>query len=257
MAELHVIAPTTIPETQKLRVGAYVRVSTDSEDQENSFLTQYDFYSQFIQSKSEWEFVDMYADEAVTGTKVDKRDEFNRMMDDCRDGKIDLILVKSASRFARNTYDGLNAVRELKSMGIDVVFEENGIDTRKMIGESELITAYSIAQEESVSTSNNVKMGVRFRMRNGTFKQGQAPYGFKVKDGVFTIIEEEAEIVRLIFIAYKEGKSMRNIANELTEMGIKSHKIYSDKCQVQRRCTLSEIIYNRVSVQIGHKPRGT
>lgn len=220
--EVIVIPPTkNMLKPKKIRTAAYARVSSDSDDQFNSFMTQMDYYTQYINANPTMEFVDMYADEAVTGTKVDKRDEFNRMMDDCRDGKIDLILVKSASRFARNTYDGLNAVRELKSMGIDVVFEENGIDTRKMIGESELITAYSIAQEESVSTSNNVKMGVRFRMRNGTFKQGQAPYGFKVKDGVFTIIEEEAEIVRLIFIAYKEGKSMRNIANELTEMGIK------------------------------------
>ena len=196
--EVIVIPPTKgMLNPKKIRTAAYARVSSDSEDQFNSFMTQMDYYTKYINANPTMEFVDMYADEAVTGTKVDKRDEFNRMMHDCREGKIDLILVKSASRFARNTYDGLNAVRELKSMGINVVFEENGIDTRTMIGESELITAYSIAQEEAVSTSKNVKMGMRFRMRNGTYKQGQAPYGFRVCDGVFTIIEEEAEIVRL------------------------------------------------------------
>lgn len=220
--EVIVIPPTKgMLNTRKIRTAAYARVSSDSDDQFNSFMTQMDYYTKYINANPTMEFVDMYADEAVTGTKVDKRDEFNRMMDDCREGKIDLILVKSASRFARNTYDGLNAVRELKSLGIDVIFEENGIDTRTMIGESELITAYSIAQEEAVSTSKNVQMGVRVRMRNGTFKQGKAPYGFRVCDGVFTIIEEEAEIVRLIFLAYKEGKSFLKIANELTEMGIK------------------------------------
>ena len=220
--EVIVIPPTKdMLNPKKIRTAAYARVSSDSEDQFNSFMKQMDYYTKYINANPTMEFVDMYADEAVTGTKVDKRDEFNRMMHDCREGKIDLILVKSASRFARNTYDGLNAVRELKSMGINVVFEENGIDTRTMIGESELNTAYSIAQEEAVSTSKNVKMGMRFRMRNGTYKQGQAPYGFRVCDGVFTIIEEEAEIVRLIFLAYKEGKSLQKIANELTEMGIK------------------------------------
>ncbi len=219
--EIIIIPPTKHnAEKKKIRTAAYARVSSDKNDQLNSFMTQMDYYTSHINANPDMEFVDLYADEAVTGTKVDKRDEFNRMMQDSKDGKIDLIMVKSASRFARNTYDGLNAVRELKKMGVNVVFEENGIDTRTMIGESELITAYSIAQEEAVSTSKNVRMGVRFRMRNGTFKQGQAPYGFKVCDGVFTVIPEEAEIVRLIFIAYREGKSLRKIADELTELGI-------------------------------------
>ena len=150
MAELHVIAPTTIPETQKLRVGAYVRVSTDSEDQENSFLTQYDFYSQFIQSKSEWEFVDMYADEGITGTEMKKRDDFNRMVEDCQEGRLDLILTKSISRFARNTYDCISTVRELKKYGANVFFEKEGIDTRKMSSEVELTMLSSFAQEESI-----------------------------------------------------------------------------------------------------------
>lgn len=243
-SEVIVIPPTKgMLKPKKIRTAAYARVSSDSDDQFNSFMTQMDYYTKYINANPTMEFVDMYADEAVTGTKVDKRDEFNRMMDDCREGKIDLILVKSASRFARNTYDGLNAVRELKSMGINVVFEENGIDTRTMMGESELITAYSIAQEEAVSTSKNVQMGIRFRMRNGTFKQGQAPYGYKVKDGVFTIIEEEAEIVRLIFLAYKEGKSMLKIAQELTEMGIKKNNGFEKWTQKHIKYILSNVRY--------------
>lgn len=132
--EVIVIPPTKgMLNSKKIRTAAYARVSSDSEDQLNSFMTQMDYYTKYISTNPTMEFVDLYADEAVTGTKVDKRDEFNRMMQDCREGKIELILVKSASRFARNTYDGLNAVRELKSMGVNVVFEENGIDTRTMI----------------------------------------------------------------------------------------------------------------------------
>ena len=135
MAELHVIAPTITPEIEKLRVGAYVRVSTDSEDQENSFLIHYDYYSNLIQSKEEWEFVDMYADEGITGTDMKKRDDFNRMVEDCQDGRIDLILTKSISRFARNTYDCISTVRELKRYGANVFFEKEGIDTRNMSSE--------------------------------------------------------------------------------------------------------------------------
>ncbi len=222
--EIIVIPPTkTTIGKKKTRTAAYARVSTDSEDQLNSFITQMDYYTKYINNNPEMEFVDLYADEGVTGTKTDKRDEFNRMMQDCRNGKIDLILTKSASRFARNTFDGLNAVRELKKLGIGVVFEENGIDTRTMVGESELTAVYSIAQEEAMSISKNVRMGVQYRMRTGTFKQGQAPYGYKVTNGIFTIIESEAEIVRMIFIAYREGKSMRKIASELNEMGIEKN----------------------------------
>ena len=153
-------------------------------------------------------------------TKIDKRGDFMRMLEDCRQGKIDCIITKSVSRFARNTFDCISTVRELKSMGINIIFEENGIDTRRITGESELIALCSIAQEESISISKNVTMAMRHRMRNGTFKQGTAPYGYKVTDGKFIIIEQEAEIVRLIFTAYKEGKSLLKISNELKEMEI-------------------------------------
>ena len=222
MAEIIVIPPRKAAEQtiKKLRTAAYARVSSDSEDQKNSFLTQMDYYKQYINKNPEMEFVDLYADEAVTGTKKEKRDGFLKMIADCKEGKIDLILTKSVSRFARNTYDCISTVRELKSMGVNVVFEENEIDTRTIATESELIAIASIAQEESVSTSNNLKIAIRSRMKNGTFKQGTAPYGYSVKDGIFTIIPERAEIVQLMFRAYKEGKSLLKIADELTDMKI-------------------------------------
>ena len=222
MPEIIVIPPTKTAdgEMKKIRTAAYARVSSDSDEQQNSFLTQMDYYTQYIKDNPSMQFVDLYADEAVTGTKMDKRNDFMRMLEDCRQGKIDCIITKSVSRFARNTFDCISTVRELKSMGINIIFEENGIDTRKITGESELIALCSIAQEESISISKNVTMAVRHRMKNGTFKQGTAPYGYKVTDGKFIIIEQEAEIVRLIFTAYKEGKGLLKIANELKEMKI-------------------------------------
>lgn len=222
MPEIIVIPPTKASHdtARKVRMAAYTRVSSNSEDQKNSFLTQMDYYTHYIKSNPDMEFVDLYADEGVTGTKTDKRDEFNRMLEDCRQGKIDCIITKSVSRFARNTVDCINIVRELKSIGVNVIFEENGIDTRTLTGESELITLCSIAQEESMSISKNVRMGNRYRMAKGTYKQGRIPYGYKIVDGKFIINEDQAEIVRFIFMAYKEGKSLAKIASELTKMGI-------------------------------------
>ena len=159
MPEIIVIPPTKIADTQteKIKTAAYARVSSDSDEQQNSFLTQMDYYTQYIKNNPTMEFVDLYADEAVTGTKIDKRDEFKRMLEDCRQGRINCIITKSVSRFARNTFDCISTVRELKSIGVNVIFEENGIDTRRLTGESELIALCSIAQEESISISKNEK----------------------------------------------------------------------------------------------------
>ncbi|MDO5845213.1 MAG: recombinase family protein, partial [Methanocorpusculum sp.] len=225
MPEIIVIPPTKTAdgEIKKIRTAAYARVSSDSDEQQNSFLTQMDYYTQYIKDNPTMEFVDLYADEAVTGTKIDKRDEFKRMLEDCRQGRIDCIITKSVSRFARNTFDCISTVRELKSMGINIIFEENGIDTRRLTGESELIALCSIAQEESISISKNVTISVRHRMKNGTYKQGTSPYGYKVTNGEFVILDEQAEIVKLIFTAYKEGKSLAKIAGELTEMKVKKN----------------------------------
>ena len=220
MSELYVIPSTQETAFKKLRVAAYVRVSTDDYDQENSFLNQYDYYSRYIKANPEWEYVDMYADEGITGTELKHRDEFNRMVEDCKDRKIDLIITKSISRFARNTYDCLKYVRVLKQYGTDVKFEKEGIDTREMTNETELAVLSSMAQEESISVSRNVRLGIKHKMMDGTYHYGRVPYGYR-KSGTFMVIEEkEARIVRLIYNSYLSGKSDKEIADELKEAGV-------------------------------------
>ena len=222
MAELIIINPTKTMETMtdKIRVAAYVRVSSDSDDQENSFINQYDYYNKKINGNPDWKFVDIYADNGITGTEMSRRDEFNRMFNDCRDGKIDLVIVKSISRFARNTYDCLDTLRKLKVLGVDVLFEKENINTKTMKSETELAALSTMAQDESVSLSKNVRMGVQYRMKNGTFKQGCIPYGYYVVNDVWFINEEQANVVRAIFKSYIEGNSLDKIATELTKAGI-------------------------------------
>lgn len=223
MAEVIIINPRekTDAAIDEIRVAAYVRVSSDSEDQENSFITQYDYYVDKINKTPEYQFVDIYADDGITGTELDKRDEFNRMYMDCVKGNIDLILVKSISRFARNTYDCIDMVRKLKHLGTNVIFEKEKVDTRTMTSEVEIAALSSMAQEESISLSKNVRLGIQFRMKNGTFKQGCLPYGYTLgEDGTWIIVEEQAKIVRMIFNAYINGTSLNRIASELSKAGI-------------------------------------
>lgn len=162
---------------RKLRVAAYARVSSSSADQLNSYRAQNRYYSDLISSNPDWKMVDIYADEGITGTSAEKREDFQRMMQDCRKGRIDCILVKSISRFARNTRDCLAAVRELKELGISVRFEEQGIDTARVF--SEMVTAImaSLAQKESEAISGNVQWGVQRRMEAGEYKIRTAPIG--------------------------------------------------------------------------------
>ena len=162
---------------RKLRVAAYARVSSSSEDQLNSYRVQNQYYSELISNNPDWEMVDIYADEGITGTSVERREDFQRMMRDCRKGKIDRILVKSISRFARNTKDCLAAIRELKELGVSVLFEEQGIDTSKV--SSEMVTAImaSLAQKQSESISGNTRMGIQWRMESGHFHISNPPLG--------------------------------------------------------------------------------
>ena len=162
-------------------MAAYCRVSSDSDDQRNSFSTQVQHYTQLIQSHPDWEFVDIYADEGITGTRADKRDDFQRLMADCRAGKIDQVLVKSLSRFARNSKDCIQAVRELQSLGISVFFEKEHLDTGKLHNEMTLSMMSAFAQEESISISQNMRRGALMRMKNGTFRISQVPYGYRRK----------------------------------------------------------------------------
>lgn len=203
------------PQNAQLRVAAYTRVSSDSDDQLNSFAAQNRYYAELISGKAEWRMVDIYADEGITGTSAAKREDFQRMMADCRRGLIDQILVKSISRFARNTKDCLEAVRELKELGVNVRFEREGIDTANV--SSELITAIyaAFAQKESESISGNMRWSYQRRMESGEFNTCRAPWGFRLDGKSLAVHEEEAEIVRRIFLEYLSGRNPREIAEIL------------------------------------------
>ena len=200
---------------RKLRVAAYARVSSASEDQLNSYRVQNQYYSELISSNPDWEMVDIYADEGITGTSVEKREDFQRMIKDCRKGKIDRILVKSISRFARNTKDCLAAVRELKELGVSVQFEEQGIDTSKV--SSEMVTAImaSLAQKQSESISGNVKWGVQKRMKDGTYIPAYLPYGYESINRRIQINKGQADVVQKIFSDFLVGRSTEQIAANL------------------------------------------
>ena len=218
MPQVQIIEPTIRPQKQKIRVCAYARVSSNSDDQLNSFSAQVEYFTQLIQAHSDWKFVDIYADEGITGTRADKRDDFQRMMRDCRAGRIDRILVKSISRFGRNSADCIEAVRELKILGIAVAFEKEGIDTGRMTNEMYFSMYSAFSQEESTSIAKNMRKGAVMRMKNGTYRLSQAPYGYRLDEkGGFLICPEEAKVVRKIFGDFLSGKSIREIANELAQ----------------------------------------
>lgn len=210
---------TVIPAVEKcgevIRTAAYARVSSDSADQLNSFTAQIRYYSELLKNSSNAVLVDIYADEGISGTGAAKRNEFQRLMRDCRKGKIDRILTKSVSRFARNTKDCLEAVRELKSIGVSVYFEKENIDTAEVSSEM-LLTMYSVfAQEESLSISKNCRMGILKRMRDASYVPNTTPYGYRKTDGKFIIYEPEAEIVKRIFDNYLNGLGLNEIAHML------------------------------------------
>ena len=214
------IPPVSQEQTRKLRVAAYARVSSDSEDQLHSFAAQTTHYTELIHQNPDWEFVDVYADKGITGTSAEKRDDFQRLLADCRRGRIDKILVKSSSRFARNAKESLEAVRELKALGIAVCFEEDKIDTSKLSGE--LLTAIfaMLAQKESEAISERMRWSYQVRMKAGKFITCNAPLGYDLVDGKLEINENEAEVVRHIFQQYLSGQSLESIAKDLTRYGV-------------------------------------
>ena len=214
------IAPTTKQEIPKLRVAAYCRVSSNSADQRNSFATQERVYTKYIAEKQEWELVDIFADEGLSGMKADNRPEFQRMIRMCELRQIDLILTKSVSRFARNVKEALNYTRKLKLLGIGVQFEEDGINTLAMADEMLLNTFAAIAQEESKSISQNQRLSIVKRMEAGEYIASNAPYGYRLIDKKLVIYEPEAEVVRWIFAAYLNGMSTVEIAHELSAKSV-------------------------------------
>lgn len=214
------IEATEKPQNAKLRVAAYARVSSASDDQLNSFAAQNRHYSDLISSKENWRMVDIYADEGITGTSAEKREDFQRLLADCRRGLIDSVLVKSISRFARNTKECLETIRELKSLGVGVYFEKENIDTATMSGEMMTALFASFAQAESESISGNMRWGIQKRMQAGTYIPANLPYGYTLQDHSIRIVEEQAVIVQRIFKEYLSGKSTERIASDLREEGI-------------------------------------
>lgn len=206
------------PQEIKLLIAAYARVSSALDDQLNSFAAQQRYYTDLIDGKENWTLVDIYADEGVTGTSAQKRADFQRLLADCRRGLIDRVLTKSISRFARNTKECLETVRELKLLGIGVCFEEQNINTAEMSGEMLTAIFASIAQSESESISKNVRWGIQKRMQQGIYLPPQQPYGYQIENGRICIDAEKAEIVRKIFSDYLSGSGIEAIANRLNQM---------------------------------------
>lgn len=226
------VIPATIQKTSaqsshstvKRKTAAYARVSTGSEEQLTSYEAQVDYYTKYIKERSDWEFVKVYTDEGISATNTKKRDGFNEMVTDALAGKIDLIVTKSVSRFARNTVDSLSTVRKLKENGIEVYFEKENIYTFDGKGELLITIMSSLAQEESRSISENVTWGQRKRFADGKVS---LPYkrflGYeKGEDGLPSIVESEANIIRMIYRMYMEGKTSSAIAKHLAAEGILS-----------------------------------
>lgn len=206
-----------------LRVCAYCRVSTDEEDQLSSFVTQVEYYTSVIQENPNWEFAGIYADEGISGTTIWRRTEFNRMIEKCRKRRIDLILTKSISRFARNVFESIKIIRELKALGIAVYFEKERINTMTAAGELALTIYCSVAEEESASISKNIKWGNQKRMLNGTWLISAAAYGYrKDNEGELTPYPAERVIIERIHDEYLSGIGSYVIAKGLNRDGILS-----------------------------------
>ena len=229
--KVEVIAPTSktmclkgTKENKLIRACAYCRVSTDNEDQKTSYDSQRIHYKNMIEENPDWEFVGIYADEGITGTQTKKREQFNQMMNDALNSKIDLILAKSISRFARNTVDTLNCVRLLREHNVDVSFEKENIHTLGLSNELFLTLYSAFAQAESESISENVKAGVRMKMKRGELVGKYAPFGYlydKEKDIIYPD-ESKKDIITYIFEEYSKGVGFRTIALNLNSLGIPS-----------------------------------
>lgn len=206
----------------KLRVAAYCRVSTDSDEQATSYDAQMEHYANYIKSNEKWEFAGIFADDGISSTNTKKRDEFNRMIDECMAGNIDMIITKSISRFARNTLDCLKYIRQLKNKNIPVFFEKENINTMDSKGEVLLTIMASLAQQESESLSKNVKMGLQFRYQNGEVQVNHNRFMGYTKDenGHLVIDPKEAKIIKRIYLEYLQGASLKQIGEGLEKDGI-------------------------------------
>ena len=212
-------------EYKQLRVAAYCRVSTDSDEQLESYEAQLAYYTDAIAKNPQWRFAGIYADEGITGTMATKRPRFLKMIQDCEKGKIDYILTKSVARFARNTVDSLKYVRQLKAMGIGVYFEEQALDSLKADNEMFLGLYSVMAQAESENISANVRWGIQQRMKSGTYAFRYNILGYrKGENGEPEIVPDEADVVRTIFAMYLDGCSLDQIKEYLEEKRICTKK---------------------------------
>ena len=215
-------------ETKKMRVAAYCRVSTQEDAQANSFEMQKQHFKDVIEGNPMYEMVDIYADDGISGTSINKRKEFLRMLDDARRGKIDLILTKSISRFARNIVDTLTTLKELADLNppVTVVFETEGINTNEGRNSLVITILAAVAEMESQQKSEAVKAGIRYRMKEGLFKYSvRNTLGYyRDYSGKVRVEPHEAEIVKYIYESFLEGVSPQNIAEALTQQGISSPK---------------------------------
>ncbi len=217
--DVKVIRATAGPNlSNKLRVGAYCRVSTDSEEQADSFIAQVKYYNDFISHSSDMVLVDIYADEGITGTCVNKREEFQRMLKDSKSGKLDRVFVKSVSRFARNALECIENIRLLKSYGTSVLFENDNIDTEKMNSEMILYIKSAFAQSEALAGSKRVSTAIRMKMESGEFITCNAPFGYRLENGMLYPIPDEAEIVKKLFEWYLAGYGFCKIAGMLNDI---------------------------------------
>ena len=222
MSTVKRIETRQIKQFQRKRVAAYARVSVDTEQLMHSLSAQVSYYSNLIQGTPEWEYVGVYIDAGITGTDTKPRERFQEMIADCEAGKIDIILTKSISRFARNTVDLLATVRHLKELGVEVRFEREHVNTFTSDGEVMLSILASFAEQESISLSQNIKWRVRKNYEQGKPHAHLKLYGYRWEGDERVIEPDEAEAVRFIFAEYLSGKSFREIATELDEKEIRS-----------------------------------
>lgn len=213
--EVQVIKATITGEkTEKIRVAAYCRVSTDKDDQLNSFFAQMRYYRDYVRGNDKMVLVDIYADEGITGTELAKRDEMKRLIRDCKHKKIDRVLVKSVTRFARNSLECIETIRTMQSCGVSVLFENDHIDTETMNSEMMLYIKSAFAQSEATSASKRMSTSIRMKMEDGTYYNISRPYGYKWEDRNLVVVPEEAEIAREIFSMYLRGETNNAIAKK-------------------------------------------
>lgn len=265
------ITPKNANGETKERWAAYGRVSSKSAEQLHSFAAQIRYYKDYFKNRSDCELVDLYMDEGISGTDMYKRDEFLRMIDDCKRGKIDKIITKSVSRFARNTEELLNVIRLLKNIGVSVYFEEQNINTEKLNAEMILTFPGMAAQKESETISGNLRWSYKKRMESGEYNCTRTSFGFKFVDGELQIDEEEAVIVREIFDLYLQGYGMQKIVDTLNDKNTKKryngkkwyksnllyifdNERYMGDAVLQKKCTTDIFPHKKVK-NVGQKPK--